>query len=136
MKVMAFGTFDVIHPGHSFYLKKAKKLGKKLLVVVARDLTVKNVKGKMPHHMEQRRLNDVKSLGIADEVVLGYLGDPLRIIEEVKPDTIALGYDQHAFTDNLFNTLKERGLLIDIVRIPSYKPEVNKSSIVKKKFKF
>jgi FAD synthetase len=137
MKVMAFGTFDVIHPGHSFYLKRAKKLGKELVVVVGRDLTVKKVKGRMPQHMEQRRLSDVKKMEIADKVILGYLSDQLRIVEEEKPDTIALGYDQRAFTEDLFKKLKERGLLVDIVRIPSYKPSVNKSSIIKKmKFKF
>lgn len=132
MKVMAFGTFDILHPGHSYYLKNAKKYGNYLIVVIARDLTVKNIKGRFPSHMEQRRLEDVKKLDIADEVKLGYINDQLRIIEEEKPDIIALGYDQKAFTDKLFYKLKERGLIVDIVRIKGYKPNEYKSSIYKK----
>ena len=82
-------------------------------------------------------MDKIEQMEIEDKVILGYLSDQLRIVEEEKPDTIALGYDQRAFTEDLFKKLKERGLLVDIVRIPSYKPSVNKSSIIKKKkFKF
>ncbi len=130
-KVMVFGTFDVIHPGHKYFLKKAKRYGH-LIVVVARDMTVKQVKGRFPQHMEQRRLSDVKKLDIADEVILGKIGaDKYKIIEEKKPDIIVLGYDQQAFTDNLRNELRERGLLVEIVRIRPYKPHKFKSSKLK-----
>ncbi len=37
-KVMAFGSFDFLHPGHVHYLTRASKLGSYLIVVVAREL--------------------------------------------------------------------------------------------------
>lgn len=42
--VMTFGTFDVFHPGHRFYLSEARKLGNRLLVIVALDSTVEKIK--------------------------------------------------------------------------------------------
>jgi FAD synthetase len=42
--VMTFGTFDVFHPGHRFYLTEARKLGGRLIVIVALDSTVEKIK--------------------------------------------------------------------------------------------
>ena len=58
MKVMASGTFDIIHPGHGLYLEKAKELGgenAELVVVVAKDSTVKKRK-RIPIINENQRL--------------------------------------------------------------------------------
>lgn len=136
MKVMVFGTFDILHPGHKYFLNKAKKYGDYLIIVVARDLTVKNVKGRFPRNMEQRRMENLKKLGIADEVVMGRIGeDKLAIIVEHKPDIICLGYDQNAFAENLYKNLKEKGLLVDIVRLNPHKKHIYKSSILRNKIK-
>jgi cytidyltransferase-like protein len=43
--VMVFGTFDGIHDGHRYFLNEAKKFGDKLVVAVAKDTTVKTLKG-------------------------------------------------------------------------------------------
>ncbi|MBN2367590.1 adenylyltransferase/cytidyltransferase family protein [Candidatus Woesearchaeota archaeon] len=127
MKAMAFGTFDLLHKGHEFYLKKAKKYGH-LTVVVARDLTVKKVKGHFPRHNEQRRLEAVKKLAVADDVMLGNLGDPLKVVEDVRPDILCFGYDQRSFTEDAMKKLRERGLLVETVRIQAHMPHVYKSS--------
>ncbi len=131
-KVMCFGTFDVLHRGHEFFLKEARKLGDCLVVAVARDATVSAVKGRKPLNDENVRARNVMRLGIADRVVLGYTDDKLRIIEEEKPEVICLGYDQQSFTEGLKEKLRQRGLDVEIVRLPPYHPEKYKSSLLRK----
>lgn len=122
---MAFGTFDVLHPGHLSFLQAAKKLGDRLVVVVGRDVTVLKVKKLPPKFSENIRLKDVQEAGIADDVRLGHIGDKFRVIREVAPEIIALGYDQVIFTDELE---KQFGDKIKIVRLSAFKPEIYKSS--------
>ena len=131
-KVLAFGSFDLLHDGHKYFLKEAKKLGDKLIVVVARDDTIRDFKKVDPMYPEEERIMHVKKLEVADEVILGYKGDKWKVIETVKPNVIALGYDQDSYTDGLEKGMKERGLNVKIVRLGSYKPEKYKSSLLKK----
>lgn len=128
MKVIVFGTFDLIHKGHIHMLKEARSYGDYLVVVVSRDQTVGKVKGKTPKFDEQTRLKQVKDLGLADKVRLGYLEDKYRAIAEEKPDVVALGYDQREFVDNLEEAVGENTRL---VRLSSYHPEIYKSSKLK-----
>lgn len=132
-KVMCFGTFDMLHKGHEYYLKEAKKLGDCLVVVVALDDTVAAVKGSLPKNNQETRLKNLQRLELADKVVLGSSGDKLKVIEDEKPDVICLGYDQKAFTENIKEKLQQRGLKsLEIVRLPSYHPEKYKSSLLRK----
>lgn len=131
-KVMCAGTFDVIHPGHLFYLSEAKKYGDKLIVVVARDETSQSFKGKKPAHNEKERLEAVRMLNIVDEAVLGHHGNIFKVIEEIKPDVICLGYDQNIQKQQVEDELKKRGIKADIVRIDAYMPHLYKSSKIKK----
>ena len=131
-KVMCAGTFDIIHPGHLYYLSEAKKYGDKLIVVVARDDTSKAFKGKSPIHSERERLEAVRMLKIVDEAVLGKHGDIFNIIEEIKPDVICLGYDQKVQKQQLEDELKKRGIKADVVRIDAYMPNLYKSSKLRK----
>lgn len=127
-KVIAFGTFDVFHPGHESYLRQAKKLGEYLIVVVARDETVLRIKKQKTKNKEQIRLKILAESGLADSVVLGSLQDRYAVIEKFRPEVIALGYDQKVDSRELKNKLQEFGLKTKIVRLKSYKPEVYKSS--------
>ncbi|MCD6523233.1 MAG: FAD synthase [Candidatus Diapherotrites archaeon] len=117
---MAFGTFSIIHPGHLFYLESAKRHCDYLIVVVARDSTVKRIKGEclIP---EKQRLEVVKALKPVDKAVLGYTNDMYRIIERIKPDILILGPDQEHDTEKLKKELKRRGLNPKIVRIKRMK---------------
>lgn len=126
--VMCFGTFDILHPGHIYFLRQAKKLGDKLVVVVAKDSTIKEVKGITPKYNEKQRVEHVRDLRIADKVMLGYESDKYEIIEEVNPDVIALGYDQNSFADKLRGEMAKREMNPKIVRLGSYKEEHYKSS--------
>lgn len=122
---MAFGTFDILHPGHTYALKAAKKLGDYLVVIIARDATVLKVKGKKPLFNEKTRLKNLKQLNLADKVRLGSLGNKYQVIVEEKPDVIALGYDQNFFVDDLKNIVDKK---VKIVRLKSHKPKIYKSS--------
>jgi len=128
-RVMVTGTYDVFHPGHEFFLKKARSYGNELHVVLARDETVKKVKGHTPKNDEQKRLEKIQSLEYVTKAYLGNLGDKYKIVEEIKPDIICLGYDQTTFTDTLEEELKKRNIHAKIIRITqSFFPDVYKSS--------
>lgn len=129
-KVLAFGTFDILHPGHTHMLKAAKKLGEHLTVIIARDATVQKVKGKKAIFDEKTRLKNLAELNIADKVRLGSLGDKYQVITDEKPDIIALGYDQNFFVDNLNKIIDKN---VKIVRLKSYKPRIYKSSKINQK---
>jgi FAD synthetase len=119
VKVMATGTFDLLHMGHVYYLKEAKKLGDKLVVVVARDSTVRKLKHE-PITPEEMRLNIIKELRIVDEAVLGHEDDMYATVKEIKPDIIALGYDQVHDEKKIEQELKKRKLVARVVRLPKY----------------
>ncbi len=94
-KVLVGGTFDILHPGHIFLLKEASKYGD-VIVVVARDSTVKRVKGRDPIFNEEHRLMMVGSVKYVKKAILGKEStDILEIVEELKPDIIVLGPDQN-----------------------------------------
>ena len=126
--VMCAGTFDIIHPGHLYYLSEAKKYGDKLIVVVARDDTSRLFKGKIPSRNEKERLEAVRMLEIVDKAVLGNQGNIFDIVEDIKPDVICLGYDQKVQKQQLEDELKKRGIKSEVVRIGPYMPNVYKSS--------
>jgi len=131
--VMAFGTFDFLHPGHLHYLKKARALGDRLVVVVARDRNVRMIKGKSPLNSEKDRLALVKQLRFVDEAVLG--DREIRkwnVIKRFHPVTIALGYDQWASIPSLRQELEEMGLRPEIARISALQPHKHSSSVLKK----
>ncbi|HLC97600.1 MAG TPA: adenylyltransferase/cytidyltransferase family protein [Candidatus Nanoarchaeia archaeon] len=125
--VMCFGTFDVLHLGHLFYLKEAKKHGDYLIVVVARNETKQQQRKKMVFSEEERRAL-LQQLKVVDEAVLGYPDDHLRIIAEKKPDVLILGYDQALDAEELAARLQERQIDIPIFRAQPYRPETQKSS--------
>lgn len=122
-KVMATGTFDLLHPGHGIYLQCSKDLGgddAKLYVVVARDSTVKKRK-RVPIVDENQRLKLIKMLKPVDVAVLGNEnGDFMEIVEEINPDIIAIGPDQNHDIDKLQKIVDERGLKAKVERVTYY----------------
>ncbi|MBI5680500.1 MAG: adenylyltransferase/cytidyltransferase family protein [Methanobacterium sp.] len=134
--VMATGTFDIIHSGHGFYLEEAKKLGgndAKLIVVIARDATVR-AKKRVPVVCEEQRLEVVKMLKPVDDAYLGHTGDIFKIVEEIKPDIIAIGPDQHFDLDELREDLKQRQIHAEVIKVTNYKdaPLDSSCKIIKK----
>lgn len=129
--VIAFGTFDLLHPGHKHFLRQAKKYGDYLIVIIARDRTVKTVKGKLPYHGEKQRQKRVLSLNLADKVALGDLTDKYKAIKKYRPDIIGLGYDQKYFVDELKSLMEKIKLKTKIIRLKPFRPHRYKTSIIK-----
>lgn len=130
---MAFGTFDLLHAGHENFLRQVKEQGDHLIVILARDKTVRSVKGRAPVNKEKVRMKNLKQTGWADQVELGNHKDKYQIILKHKPHTIALGYDQFVFTQSLPKVLIDHGLNIEIIRMTPYYPQVYKSSLLREK---
>lgn len=133
--VLAFGTFDLLHPGHLFYLAEARKLGKKLVVIVARDSNVKHFKGHFPVNLEKTRLTVVQSLKDVDQAVLGQRSNFFAIIKKFNPEKIALGHDQWPGMPKLRKYLDENGIPAKIVRLPAFKAHLYKSTHIKNRIK-
>ncbi|WP_295722044.1 FAD synthase [uncultured Methanobrevibacter sp.] len=136
--VMATGTFDILHPGHALYLKKSKDLGgenAKLVVVVARDSTVRNRK-RIPIIEENQRLEMIKYLKPVDEAHLGYNGDKFKIVKEINPDIITIGADQDFDTEKLEESLHKEGINAKVIQVDAYHTaELDSSSKIIKKIK-
>lgn len=131
-RALCFGTFDGLHPGHEDYFRQAKALAEELAVVVARDATVLEVKGNLPATNELDRLRAVQEHPLVDRAMLGYPDDRYRVIEDVQPDLICLGYDQNSFTGQLEDELVRRGVEATILRCEPFYPETYKSSLLRR----
>lgn len=134
--VVVTGTFDGLHPGHRFLFRTARALGDRLTVVVARDATVRRVKGHLPDHTQGRRRSAVAADPSVDRAVLGLPGrDKLAIIIRLQPAIVALGYDQRAFTQGLRAALRARGVQVRVCRLPAYHPRRYKSKIIRERLR-
>ena len=124
-RVLCCGTFDYLHPGHISFLEQALVLGEELFVVVARDENVERIKGRAPDHDEQQRRVRVEELAVAIDVRLGYSGPNfLKVVGDIAPDIIALGYDQSAPP-----RLREAFPQCEIIVLQPHCPEKYKSSL-------
>ena len=129
--VLVGGVFDLLHVGHIHTLKSAKLLGDVLIIVVATDSTVSNLKkNRKIYHDEKSRLELVSSLKFVDKAVIGRKKSIYDTVEFVRPDIIALGYDQIHDEIAMKKNCFDRGLNLDVVRLSSPLPEL-KSSLIK-----
>jgi FAD synthetase len=136
--VLASGVFDLLHLGHVKFLEEAKKAGgenAKLVVIVARDNTVKDTKGRKPIMPENQRRALVESLRVVDAAVLGIEDfDIGEVIERVKPDVIALGYDQVDMERRVREYVNKHGLNVNVIRVGKFEnDDMNSSSKIRKK---
>ena len=129
--VFAGGVFDIIHPGHIHTLRSAKALGDILVVSIARNVTAVKTKGNPPIHDEKLRQELVSSLKFVDLALLGSEEDIFKTVELVKPNIIALGYDQVHQEKHIIEECKKRGLNLQVVRLQSPVPDLKSSSIKK-----
>lgn len=128
---MVFGTFDMIHEGHENLFNQARELAPDphLIVSVARDSVATRVRRYAPRNSEEVRQRLLVAHPLVDEAVLGDETGYVHHILLVKPDIIALGYDQKGeYVENLERDLHEAGLSTRVIRLKSYKPETFKTS--------
>ena len=129
--VLAGGVYDILHLGHLAVLTETKTHGDVLVVVVATDVTVETLKGRRPVFPEEDRRALVESLKPVDAAILGYEDVGMgyeQVISEVKPDVIALGYDQVTLARTVTELVKRKGLKIEIVRLSKFDKEKYLSS--------
>jgi len=119
--VLATGVFDLLHLGHLRFLEESKKTGgphSKLVVVVARDKTVRRRKGRGPIVPEDQRRELVAALRVVDRAILGREEiDLLGILKEVNPDIVCVGYDQDEIRAAVTRLVRREGLPVRVVRI-------------------
>lgn len=118
IRVVATGTFDLLHPGHLYYLTESRRLGDELHVIVARDANVRHKP--RPIVPEAQRLELVRALKPVDVARLGDSRDMFLPIEEIRPDIITIGCNQHFDERELAAALEARGCGCRIVRIGGF----------------
>ena len=119
VRVMAVGVFDLLHAGHLHYVEQAKSLGDELIVVVAHDDTVRKQKPEPVTNQELRR-RMVEGLKPVDKAIVGNPPNiPIfDILDSVKPDVIALGYDQKHSRDAIKIGLENNGWgNVEVIRV-------------------
>jgi FAD synthetase len=136
--VLASGTFDLLHLGHVRFLEEAKKAGGKdaeLIVIVARDSTVKARKRKKPFMSEDQRRALVESLKVVDEAILGLEDFSIDdVIEKIKPDVIAVGHDQDGIEREVLKAIEKGKFVIEVAKIGRFgKRELDSSSKIVRK---
>ncbi len=129
--VLAGGVFDIIHPGHISTLNAAKALGDVLVVVVATDNTAVKMKKRNPLHSQEQRQELVKSLKVVDLCLIGQEKDIFKTVNLVKPQIIALGYDQVHQEKFITEGCKKIKLDARVARLQSPIPESSSSKIEK-----
>ncbi len=130
-KVLIFGTFDLLHAGHENMIAQARELGNHVIAIIARDETVRKIKGTLPYNHEKQRAKNLKNANLVDKIIVGSTGNKYDIIRKVRPDIIALGYDQFAFTLGLEKLIIDEKMEAEIHRLKAFKPQIYKSSIIR-----
>ena len=129
--VLAGGVFDIIHPGHIHTLNAAKALADVLVVAIATDKTAQKMKKRSPLHSQELRSELVSCLSMVDRSIIGNEEDIFETVKAIKPDIIALGYDQIHQEQFISDGCKRINLDVKIVRLESPVPELSSSEIEK-----
>lgn len=123
---MVFGVFDGLHPGHAYILREASSRCEKLVIVVARDDEVLNLKKKLPRNQESDRMKRIKESFPDAEVILSDKErSSWQVLKKYKPDIIFLGYDQQGIASELE---KQK---VPFIFLEPHEPHKYKSSLMK-----
>jgi cytidyltransferase-like protein len=128
--VMMGGAFEIIHPGHVRALSEARGLGNTLVVVVATDESVERNKGRPPVTDQALRVGLVSSIRQVDLALPGNKGSIYEILLRIRPDVVALGYDQSHNDDEIVREAARRGVRIRTARLGTETPDLKTSKIL------
>lgn len=136
--VLATGVFDLLHLGHLRFLEESKRKGgpgSKLVVVIARDKTVRRRKGRGPVYPEDQRRELVGALRVVDRAILGHEEfDLLGVLTEEKPNIVCVGYDQKQIGEAVSSVIRKQGLPVRLIHIRRFGPiGFNSSTRVKRR---
>lgn len=94
VKVITYGTYDLLHYGHIKLLERAKALGDYLIVGVTAD-DFDKTRGKINVQQSlMERIEAVRSTGIADEIIVEeYEGQKIDDIKRFNVDIFTVGSD-------------------------------------------
>ena len=116
------GVFDILHIGHIRYLQEAKKLGDILIVAVNSDFSTKRIKGpKRPLNNEKDRVEALAALECVDYVAIFNEENPIKILEQIKPNIHVKGgdYDINQIIEK--DTVEEnKGKVVLIPKVKDY----------------
>ena len=133
-RVLVFGTFDLLHEGHRYFLNQAKNFGNILIAVVARDDFVIRRKGRRPEAPMEERIKILESTGLTNEI---YPADreigSYHILRAALPDVICLGYDQKELKSNLEAWLEVHHKPLEIHVLPPFKEDIFKTTLLRKR---
>jgi len=130
-KVLVFGIFDGVHPGHIDFFRQAKIHGDFLVVAVGQSSATKKIKGKLPKYSLRERMGFVRDVEYVDKAIPGDKGQgSYKIIIRERPDIICLGYDQKELAADLKKWLDLKEFKIDLKILKSHKPRKYHSSII------
>ncbi len=136
--VLVGGVYDILHLGHLAVLAEAKTYGDILVVVVATDVTVETLKSRRPVFPEEDRRALVESLRPVDAAILGYEDVGMgyeQVIDEIKPNIIALGYDQDPVARMVTELVERKKLSIRVVQLSKFdKEKYLSSSAIRQRF--
>jgi len=129
--VLVFGNFDLLHPGHKWFLRQAKKYGNKLIVVVTRDSVAKKIRGHKLAQNEKTRLRAIVALPYVHLALLGnkIVNHNFCLVKKIKPDVLILGHDQHWKIPQIKKKLAVAHIFPKIIRLKPYKRNLYRSSI-------
>jgi FAD synthetase len=131
-RVLVFGTFDGLHPGHMAFLQQAKQLGDELVVCVAPDEVVTRLKGRAPVFPLTERLQALQNTSLVTEATGGDLElGGYDCYQRLKPDLVAFGYDQQALAEDFQRFQQAARDETPRVVLKPYHPETYKSSLLR-----
>ncbi|WP_254762423.1 FAD synthase [Natrinema marinum] len=119
-RVVAQGTFDLLHPGHVGYLEQAAAAGDELHVIVARAASVTHKPD--PVLSGEQRRDAVAALEAVDHARLGHTEDFSIPIREIDPDVLVLGHDQHHDASEIERALADWGIDCRVERARGLEP--------------
>lgn len=129
-KVLLFGSFDILHPGHDYLITEAQKYGN-LIIVLAQDSIITSIKGQKPQYNLEQRTSNLQKKYPEINIETGdmKLGS-WSAIKKYQPEIIITGYDQTHLKSELEKIKNVYNF--EIISLNSFHPEKFKSSLLRK----